>query len=46
MLFIQSGFCESGLFQTGYFTTDVYNALLIIPAFMIDVPKLTDKRRY
>ncbi len=39
LLFIQSS--ETGLFETGYFTTGVYNALQIILVFLADVPKPT-----
>ena len=35
----------SGLFQTGYFTTDVYNALQIVLVFLNDVPKPANKRK-
>ena len=43
LLFMKSS--ETGLFQTGYITTDVYNALIIILVFLTDVPKATDKRK-
>ena len=36
LLFIQSN--ESGLFQTGYFTTDVYNVLHNILVFLTNIP--------
>ena len=42
--FIQSS--ETGLFETGYFTTNIYNALQIILVFLTDVHKPTHKRTF
>ena len=42
--FLQSS--ERGLFETGYFTTNVYNALQIILVFLNDVPKPSYQRKY
>ena len=39
LLFIQSS--ERGLFEAGYFATNVYNALQFILVFLTDVPKPT-----
>ena len=43
MLFIQTS--ERGLFETGYFATNIYNALQFILVFLTDVPKPTYKRK-
>ena len=44
LLVIQS--VESGLFETCYFSTNVYKALQIILVFLTNVPKPTHKRTY
>ena len=41
-LYIESS--NSGLFNTGHFSTDVDNELHAILIFLTDVPKPTDKR--
>ena len=43
LLFIQSS--ERGLFETCYFTTNIYKALQHILAFLTDVPKPTHIRK-
>ena len=43
LLFIQNS--ESRKFETGYFSTYVYNALQVIRVFLTDVPKPTYKRK-
>ena len=43
LLLIQSS--ESGLFETGYYTTNVSNELQVIIVFLTDVPKPTHKRK-
>jgi len=41
LLFTHSIRSESELFQTGYFTADVYSALQVSLAFLTDVLKAT-----
>ena len=43
LLFVQSS--ERGLFEAGYFATNVYNALQLILVFLTDVPKPTHNRK-
>ena len=43
LLFIQSS--DRGLFEAGYFATNVYNALQLILVCLTDVPKPTHKRK-
>ena len=43
LLFIQSS--EIGLFETGYFITNVYNAMQLILVFLTDVAKPIYKRK-
>ena len=43
LLFVQSS--DRGLFEAGYFATNIYNALQFILVFLANVPKPTYKRK-
>ena len=43
LFFVQSS--DRGLFEAGYFATNIYNALQFILVFLANVPKPTYKRK-